>query len=100
MIICSCSVISDHDIELAVLDIMSQPDAPLPTPGVVYRHLQKKMNCCGCAPLAVEVIYQKVDMLAAKGLICPCQCASTQDRLMRRAQKVPTATIDKPSIDA
>lgn len=98
MIICSCAAISDHDIELAVLDILSQPDAPLPTPGVVYRHLQKKMNCCGCAPLAVEVIYQKMDMLAAKGLICPCQCATVQDRLMRTASKIGASKIDaKPA---
>ena len=39
MIVCSCSVISDTDIEQALVEIMSQPDAPLPTPGVVYRHL-------------------------------------------------------------
>lgn len=83
MIVCSCAVITDHDIELAVLDIMSQPNAPLPTPGVVYRYLEKRMNCCGCAPLAVETIYAKMDALVAKGLICPCACASAQDRLGR-----------------
>ena len=87
MIICSCTRISDHDIELAVLDIMSQPNAPLPTPGVVFRHLEKKMNCCGCAPLAVETIYEKMDALSAKGLICPCACATAQDRLIRMAKK-------------
>jgi hypothetical protein len=105
MIICSCAVISDSDIELAVLDIMSQPDAPLPTPGVVYKHLQKKMNCCSCSPLAIETIYQKMDMLAAKGLICPCQCATAQDRLMRRIAKVDVTSgvasvTEKSTVDA
>ena len=89
MIVCSCAVISDTDIELAVLDVMSQPNAPLPTPGVVYRYLQKRMNCCGCAPLAVETIYAKMDALAAKGLICQCACASAQDRLGRFARLAP-----------
>ena len=88
MIICSCAVVTDLDIELAVLDIMSQPDAPLPTPGVVFRQLQKKMNCCSCAPLTVETIYEKMDMLAAKGLICPCACATAQDRLIKRIPKI------------
>lgn len=83
MIICSCAVVTDLDIELAVLDIMSQPNAPLPTPGVVYRYLEKRMNCCSCAPLAVETIYAKMDELVARGLICPCACASAQDRLGR-----------------
>lgn len=87
MIICSCAVISDHDIELAVLDIMSVANAPLPTPGVVFRHLQKKMNCCSCAPLAVETIYAKMDALVAKGLICPCACATAQDKLSRMVKK-------------
>ncbi|MEQ1576386.1 MAG: hypothetical protein ABL894_01930 [Hyphomicrobium sp.] len=87
MIVCSCAVITDHDIELAVLDIMSVANSPLPTPGVVFRHLQKKMNCCGCAPLAVETIYEKMDALAAKGLICPCACATAQDKLSRMVKK-------------
>ena len=82
MIVCSCTVISDRDIEAALLDILSQPDAPIPTPGVVYRHLQKRMNCCGCAPLAVETIYNKVDELEKKGLIPSYVCASTRNKLL------------------
>jgi hypothetical protein len=50
MIVCSCAAISDADIEQALVEIMSQPGAPLPTPGVVYRHLDKRMVCCGCSP--------------------------------------------------
>lgn len=83
MIVCSCAVVSDHDIELALLDIMIEENAPIPTPGVVMRHLNKKMNCCGCAPVAVDVIYQKLQDLEAKGLICPCACANANDRKRR-----------------
>jgi hypothetical protein len=81
MIVCSCAVISDKDLEQAVLEIMSLPDAPLPTPGVVYRHLQKKMNCCGCAPLAADTIYAKMEALEKAGQICPCACATAKTRL-------------------
>jgi BFD-like [2Fe-2S] binding domain len=81
MIICSCAVITDKDLEQAVLEIMSQPDAPLPTPGVVYRHLQKKMNCCSCAPLAANTIYAKMEELERQGQICPCACATAKTRL-------------------
>ena len=35
MIVCSCAIITDQDIEEALIEIMSLPDAPLPTPGVV-----------------------------------------------------------------
>ena len=40
------------------------------------------MNCCGCAPLAVETIYNKVDELEKKGLIPSYICASTRNKLL------------------
>ena len=86
MIVCSCAVISDAEIEQALVEILSLPDAPLPTPGIVYRHLEKKMVCCGCSPLAVSTIYQKIDELAEKGLVCPYACASAQGKLLERAR--------------
>jgi hypothetical protein len=85
MIVCSCAVISDHDIERALLEILDMPNAPLPTPGVVYRHLQKRMVCCGCSALAVETIYRKIDKLAEQGVVCPYACACAQGRLLRSA---------------
>lgn len=83
MIVCSCNRITDRDLELAVLDVLNEPQAPIPTPGVVYRQLQKRMNCCGCASLAVEVIYAKVEELERKGLICPYLSLSTREQLRR-----------------
>ena len=87
MIVCSCARISDHDIELALLDILNQPEAPIPTPGVVYRHMQKRMQCCGCAPLAVDVIYTRLEVLEKKGLICAYRSFSTRERLMSRQKQ-------------
>lgn len=83
MIVCSCQTVSDFDIELALLDILNQPEAPIPTPGVVYRHMQKRMQCCGCAPLAVDVIYAKLEDLERRGLVCPYLSLSTRERLSR-----------------
>jgi bacterioferritin-associated ferredoxin len=87
MIVCSCQQVSDLDIELALLDILNQPEAPIPTPGVVYRYMQKRMQCCGCAPLAVDVIYAKLESLERKGLICPYRSVSTRERLQRLQQQ-------------
>jgi hypothetical protein len=86
MIVCSCQQVSDLDIELTLLDILNQPEAPIPTPGVVYRAMQKRMRCCGCAPLAVDVIYAKLEILEKKGLICPYLSLSTRERLARMQQ--------------
>ena len=99
MIVCSCSVISDSDIEAALVEILSQPNAPLPTPGVVYRHLAKRMVCCSCSDLAVSTIYQKIDELAGKGVVCPYACASAQGRLLRCASESPAQRlIEQPPI--
>ncbi len=87
MIICSCTLVSDRDIEIALVEIMSQPNAPLPTPGVVYRHMSKTMNCCGCAPLAVATIYSIMEKLEREGRICPCACATAKSRLIRLDQR-------------
>jgi hypothetical protein len=109
MIVCSCTLITDSDIEAALVDILNRPNAPIPTPGVVYRHLQKRMNCCGCAPLAVETIYNKVEELERKGLISPNVCEVTRSKLLEfsvwrarvRGEKTTAARInsqlEKPS---
>ncbi len=104
MIICSCAVITDKDLEQAVLEIMSQPDAPLPTPGVVYRHLQKKMDCCGCAPLAADTIYAKMEALERAGQICPCACATAKSKLIeviaKPARKSSQTRLARPAATA
>ena len=83
MIVCSCTVITEAHIETALLEILNQPDAPIPTPGIVFRHLSKKMNCCGCAPLLVSTIYQIVQKLEREERICPCACQSAKTKLER-----------------
>jgi Fe2+ or Zn2+ uptake regulation protein len=93
MIVCSCLGITDTDIERALVEVLSQPDAPLPTPGVIYRHLSKKMVCCGCSPLAVSTIYEKIDQLAEAGVVCPYACACAQGRLLRCASETPAQRL-------
>jgi hypothetical protein len=98
MIVCSCAAISDADIENALVEIMSGPGAPLPTPGVVYRHLNKKMVCCGCSPLAVSTIYQKIDELAERGVVCPYACACAQGRLLKCASDTPASALIQQTV--
>ena len=83
MIICSCAVITARDIELAVAEIMCADNAPIPTPGVVFRHLNKRMNCCSCAPVAVGAIYAAMDRLAATTHVCPFILAEARAKLIR-----------------
>jgi hypothetical protein len=61
---------------------LSRPNAPIPTPGIIFRQLKKRMNCCGCAPLAVETIYNKVEELERKGLVSATVCATARSKLL------------------
>ncbi len=81
MIICSCAIVTDRDIDRAVAEIMGTTPAMLPTPGVVFRHLNKRMNCCTCAPLTVATIYQAMQRLEADTRICPYSLAEARRKL-------------------
>lgn len=102
MIVCSCTLITDRDIEAALVEILNAPNAPIPTPGIVYRHLSKRMNCCSCAPLAVETIYDKVDALEKKGLISPSLSAATRSKLLEFSARRSASRLmsDKPESEA
>ncbi len=99
MIVCSCAAVSDHDIELALLELLTGPEALIPTPGIVYRQLARRMNCCSCTPLAVETIYAKVEELERKGLICPYRGLSTREQLMRLRFRSPRKSKSKSCAD-
>lgn len=108
MIVCSCNVISDADIEQALIEIMRLDQPPLPTPGVVWKHLSRKMRCCGCAPLAVETIYARIQKLEREGVICPEKGKVMRGQLLRlKARKSPPAigpegatSGEEPLVDA
>lgn len=62
---------------------MSTGPGILPTPGVVFRHLNKKMNCCTCAPVTVAAIYGAMDRLAKTTRVCPFVLAEARAKLIR-----------------
>lgn len=87
MIVCHCNVITDADISRALLYLLNLPEAPIPTPGLVYQTLSQRFNCCSCAPLAVETIYAAVERLEKQGLVCPYRSATTRKRLARLTRR-------------
>lgn len=98
MIVCSCTVVTDRHIEAALLEILNQPDAPIPTPGVVFRHLAKRMNCCGCAPLVVTKIYEIMVALERDGRICPYRTRSAKVHLERLCIQSPRLFLSDPEV--
>jgi hypothetical protein len=57
------------------------------------------MVCCGCSPLAVSTIYQKIDELAERGVVCPYACQCAQGRLLKGASETPALQlIRRPAV--
>ena len=44
-------------------------------------------------PLAVSTIYQKIDELAQRGVVCPYACASAKGRILERARDTPALRL-------
>lgn len=56
MLICSCAVISDHDVRSAVRWMRKSDPLSVVTPGKVYRALGKSPDCGGCIQHFVAAI--------------------------------------------
>jgi bacterioferritin-associated ferredoxin len=56
MLICSCNVITDREIEQAIIALLDQDAWQLIVPAKVYHSLEQRGRCCGCFPNVVETI--------------------------------------------
>ncbi len=56
MLICHCNLISEKEIEQAIIDLLAHDPWILIVPAKVYHALQKRGRCCGCFPNVVETI--------------------------------------------
>lgn len=56
MIVCSCNVISDKEIEDVVTSILDEDQWQLVVPGQVYKIMEKRGHCCGCLPNVLDII--------------------------------------------
>jgi len=56
MLICSCNIITDKEIEQAIISLLDQDPWQLIVPAKVYHTLKQRGRCCGCFPNVVETI--------------------------------------------
>lgn len=56
MLVCSCNVITDKDIEAVVIQLLDEDCWRLIVPGTVYNAMSESGRCCGCFPNVVETI--------------------------------------------
>jgi bacterioferritin-associated ferredoxin len=79
MIVCSCNVLSDHDVRSAV----STADALPRTPGQVYRCLGCSVGCGRCARTIKEIVNEA---LGACAKACSLGCPHSHGRAETRAR--------------
>lgn len=58
MIICSCNVLTDKDLERAAAEIRDDPSGRIVTPGGCFKKLNCRPKCGNCFPMVVQVIHR------------------------------------------
>ena len=65
MLICHCNLITEKEIEEAILDLLNSDPWQLIVPAKVYHSLHKRGRCCGCFPNVVETIIRVTESFHA-----------------------------------
>jgi len=62
MLICSCNVIDQKQIEETVWAMLEKDCWQLIVPGKVFREMEKRGRCCGCFPNVLETIIEVTEL--------------------------------------
>lgn len=56
MLVCHCNLITEREIEAAIVAMLDEDPWQLIVPAKVYHAMAKRGRCCGCFPNVVETI--------------------------------------------
>lgn len=66
MLICQCNVITQKEVEHAIIALLDQDPWQLIVPAKVYHSMKKRGRCCGCFPNVVETIIRVTEEYHAR----------------------------------
>jgi bacterioferritin-associated ferredoxin len=81
MLVCHCNVITERELEDAIVDLLEADPWQLIVPAKVYHSLQKRGRCCGCFPNVVETIIRVTEQFHARGEPGAAEIVSHLDRV-------------------
>ncbi len=81
MLICHCNLITEKEIEEAILDLLNADPWQLIVPAKVYHSLRKRGRCCGCFPNVVETIIRVTESFHARSEASGVDVVSHLDRV-------------------
>jgi bacterioferritin-associated ferredoxin len=66
MLVCHCNLITQKEIEAAVVALLDADPWQLIVPAKVYHSLRQRGRCCGCFPNVVETIIRVTEEYHAR----------------------------------
>ena len=81
MLICHCNIITEKEIEQAIIDLLDVDPWQLIVPAKVYHSLKKRGRCCGCFPNVVETIIRVTEKYHARSEVDGADVVSHLDRV-------------------
>jgi hypothetical protein len=58
MIVCSCNIITNRDIEAVIEGILRDDPYAVLTPNLIYHRLGRRGRCCGCFPHVTRIMVE------------------------------------------
>lgn len=81
MLVCHCNIITEKEVEAAILSLLEADPWQLVVPAKVYHTLQKRGRCCGCFPNVVETIIRVTEAYHARNCPGASEIVSYLDRV-------------------
>jgi bacterioferritin-associated ferredoxin len=66
MLICQCNIITQKEVEQAIVALLDEDCWQLIVPAKVYHSMKKRGRCCGCFPNVVETIIRVTEEYHAR----------------------------------
>ena len=65
MIVCSCNVITNRDLESVIEEILVADPYAVLTPNLLYHRLGRRGRCCGCFPHVTRILVEHSTIVRA-----------------------------------
>ena len=66
MLVCHCNIITERELEDAILALLEADPWQLIVPAKLYHSIRKRGRCCGCFPNVVETIIRVTEEFHAR----------------------------------
>jgi len=93
MLVCSCNVIDQAEIEQVITELLDEDCWRLIVPGQVYHAMNKRGKCCGCFPNVVGIIVRVTEAYHREQETAEAEIISFIDRLKEKHVQCETARL-------